>query len=402
MKDRRGTPLCYVEQFVPKYSARSDSINTNHSPIGIGSSNTMSGLTRAIQNSQNFQNSPTSSTTNKENIGTTTPTESTANTNRMTINDLVLNAFSHFVYENSDHQLLITSYKKVGTSLLSNATKSKSTTNSPKGSSHSNKNTNTSTSADRSKHAYVTEPVVHSMSGLGYGPCNEGTHAFDVFIKTHQCNSICQLLRLEATNALNVYIPRKSLVSSKRNNDNRNSNNRTNDNYYSSQYQYQNQNQHKRSSRKKHSRRKLNWSREQLEKFARMRRHLSQVVYLHVIPAPESVSSTNSGINAIAGGNNGNNRNKLNLIDTRSLENGMLSQQQIKAAAILADKKRRLDLYAFPKIINLRITNVFIKKFKYLNSLRQQLEKIVIINSIESLPTLLEPDPQLSVLKMFM
>lgn len=41
-----------------------------------------------------------------------------------------------------------------------------------------------------------TDPQIHTKDGLGYGVGNLGKTGIDRFLKTHQCNAICQLVFL--------------------------------------------------------------------------------------------------------------------------------------------------------------------------------------------------------------
>jgi len=44
---------------------------------------------------------------------------------------------------------------------------------------------------------FYSEPEIHTKSGKGFGEGNLGQHGINQFIKTHQCNPICNYLKLE-------------------------------------------------------------------------------------------------------------------------------------------------------------------------------------------------------------
>jgi len=71
-------------------------------------------------------------------------------------------AFSHFTYECSGHELLICDVQGVGD--------------------------------------MYTDPQVHTKDGKGYGKGNMGKKGMDEFLKTHRCNAVCRYLKLPAVN----------------------------------------------------------------------------------------------------------------------------------------------------------------------------------------------------------
>ena len=68
-------------------------------------------------------------------------------------------AFSHFTYERSGHQLLVCDIQGVGSA--------------------------------------CTDPQIHSLSGKGFGEGNLGVVGMRAFLLRHRCNAICARLRLE-------------------------------------------------------------------------------------------------------------------------------------------------------------------------------------------------------------
>jgi hypothetical protein len=72
-------------------------------------------------------------------------------------------AFSHFTYEASQHQILICDIQGVGD--------------------------------------LYTDPQIHSLDGLGFGKGNMGERGFDKFLSTHRCNAICRYLKLPSINS---------------------------------------------------------------------------------------------------------------------------------------------------------------------------------------------------------
>mmetsp|Transcript_1124 Transcript_1124/g.2162 ORF Transcript_1124/g.2162 Transcript_1124/m.2162 type:complete len:748 (-) Transcript_1124:4-2247(-) len=71
-------------------------------------------------------------------------------------------AFAHFTYEASRHRLLVVDIQGVGD--------------------------------------LYTDPQIHTANGVGFGKGNLGIDGMIKFLQTHQCNAICQHLRLEALN----------------------------------------------------------------------------------------------------------------------------------------------------------------------------------------------------------
>eukprot|EP01113_Clastostelium_recurvatum_P027764 TRINITY_DN3359_c0_g1_i3.p1 TRINITY_DN3359_c0_g1~~TRINITY_DN3359_c0_g1_i3.p1 ORF type:complete len:785 (-),score=166.46 TRINITY_DN3359_c0_g1_i3:106-2343(-) len=72
-------------------------------------------------------------------------------------------AFSHFTYEHSNHQLLIIDIQGV---------------------------------AD-----WYTDPQIHTYDGVGFGMGNLGQKGFERFLESHRCNAVCQYLGLQSVNA---------------------------------------------------------------------------------------------------------------------------------------------------------------------------------------------------------
>ena len=71
-------------------------------------------------------------------------------------------AFAHFTYEASQHRLLVCDIQGVGD--------------------------------------LYTDPQIHTIDGKGFGKGNLGPEGIIKFLQTHQCNAICQHLRLDVVN----------------------------------------------------------------------------------------------------------------------------------------------------------------------------------------------------------
>ena len=71
-------------------------------------------------------------------------------------------AFAHFTYEASQHRLLVCDIQGVGD--------------------------------------LYTDPQIHTFNGKGFGKGNLGIDGMIKFLQTHQCNAICQHLRLDVVN----------------------------------------------------------------------------------------------------------------------------------------------------------------------------------------------------------
>eukprot|EP00026_Physarum_polycephalum_P001557 Phypoly_transcript_01559.p1 GENE.Phypoly_transcript_01559~~Phypoly_transcript_01559.p1 ORF type:complete len:683 (+),score=110.62 Phypoly_transcript_01559:158-2206(+) len=57
-----------------------------------------------------------------------------------------------------------------------------------------------------------TDPQVHTKDGIGYGVGNLGRTGIDRFLKTHQCNAICQLLNLPRINTMDTKSAMQKLI----------------------------------------------------------------------------------------------------------------------------------------------------------------------------------------------
>ncbi|GAM27559.1 hypothetical protein SAMD00019534_107350 [Acytostelium subglobosum LB1] len=71
-------------------------------------------------------------------------------------------AFSHFSYENSNHELLIVDIQGVND--------------------------------------FYTDPQIHTKSGSGFGDGNLGETGFHKFLQSHKCNAVCDFLKLQQIN----------------------------------------------------------------------------------------------------------------------------------------------------------------------------------------------------------
>ncbi|OQS06513.1 hypothetical protein THRCLA_01448 [Thraustotheca clavata] len=92
-------------------------------------------------------------------------------------------AFSHFTYEVSNHELLAVDIQGVGD--------------------------------------MYTDPQIHTLNGHDFGKGNLGALGFQKFLKSHQCNSICKYLKLPAVNPKDRYkdygtVPVQELMNSER------------------------------------------------------------------------------------------------------------------------------------------------------------------------------------------
>lgn len=75
----------------------------------------------------------------------------------------ILQAFSHFTYENSNKQILICDIQGVGN--------------------------------------LYTDPQIHTLSGKGFGAGNLGNTGMSAFLLRHRCNGICQEVGLPVIHA---------------------------------------------------------------------------------------------------------------------------------------------------------------------------------------------------------
>jgi myosin-heavy-chain kinase len=57
-----------------------------------------------------------------------------------------------------------------------------------------------------------TDPQVHTKDGVGYGVGNLGRTGIDRFLKTHQCNAICQMLNLPRINTMDSKAALQKLI----------------------------------------------------------------------------------------------------------------------------------------------------------------------------------------------
>ncbi|POM78555.1 LOW QUALITY PROTEIN: Protein-kinase-like protein [Phytophthora palmivora] len=90
------------------------------------------------------------------------PTFQASNANTTTISRNTPQAFSHFTYEASNHELLAVDIQGVGD--------------------------------------LYTDPQIHTLNGHDFGKGNLGVLGFQKFLSSHRCNSICRYLKLPAVN----------------------------------------------------------------------------------------------------------------------------------------------------------------------------------------------------------
>lgn len=58
---------------------------------------------------------------------------------------------------------------------------------------------------------FYTDPQIHTKSGKGFGEGNLGQNGINQFVKTHQCNPLCNFLKLEALNSTKRMLLRGTL-----------------------------------------------------------------------------------------------------------------------------------------------------------------------------------------------